>query len=238
MYPSENINYISNALMLLIKNNSISSSPNFDRNTIEICLAVLFLALQGHLDFIKNWFQQIIVRFSFSYSYGKGFPISYDDIDKLIEFEYSKEYTKEEMTSISTLLPTIAYWCAIFNFPDIYKRLYEFVQMHLQHCNLQVWYPIKGIKNQLSQSNAANEFGVSEVPIDLPQDLSALKQRLQNLLIYSDEHSQLEADWKCLDELLLSIIASRHFKLPVNPFLWLHLINAPPNVIVDCKEGI
>ncbi|WP_106225012.1 hypothetical protein [Legionella pneumophila] len=224
-HPSENISHVSNALMSLIQNNSISGSPAFDSFTIEISLAVLFLALHGQQEFIKTWFQEIIIRFSFSYSYGKGFPISYDSIDKLIEFEYDNKHTKEEMTSMSTLVPTIAYWCAIFNFSDIYKLLLDLVQTHLQHCDLQIWYPIKGIKDNSLLGYAGNEFGVSEVPIYLPQDLPSLKQRIKELLYFSKKNNQLETDWQEIHDIILSIIASRHFKIPVNPFLWLNFIN-------------
>ncbi|STX50918.1 Uncharacterised protein [Legionella busanensis] len=222
---AKNNQVITKALMSLIQNNSISNSPAFDGFTIEICLAVFLLALQGEHDFLRGWFKRIIDRFSFSYVLGRGFPVSHDSIDKLIEFEYNEEHSKEDMTSMSSLLPTIAYWCAILNFTDIYNMLLDLIQNALQHCNLQMWYPTKGIKENLSLGYTGNDYGVSEVPIYLPKDLSELKQRIESLLSFSQKSDQLETDWQEPHSIILSIIASRHFKTPVNPFLWLRLIN-------------
>ncbi|WP_392536608.1 hypothetical protein [Legionella sp. 227] len=220
----DNSQIIVRSLIELINNNGISGSPAYDNLTIEICLAVYFLALSGESNFIKKWFNDLISRFHFSYLYGKGFPIAYDSIDKLIEFEYRNEYTKEDMILSSHLLPTLAYWCAILDFPDVYANLLDFVESNLKKCCLQIWFPAKGIKDKLFSGYVGNEFGIVEAPIILPKKLEELRARLKDFVISSKTNSCFETDWQDLT-LIFSIIASRHFRTPVNPFIWLSRIH-------------
>ncbi|WP_415062931.1 hypothetical protein [Bdellovibrio sp.] len=218
----ENSKIVLNGLKNLISNNGISGSPCFDGMTIDITLAITFLALCGENDFIKNWINEIIRRFHFSYVVlERGFPISQDSIEMLVEFEKEKEHTKEKMTSMSTLLATLAYFCAVLDFEDQYNDLVKFVEDDLSHCNLQIWFPAKGIKAQLYSRYAGVEFGIAEAPIHLPKTLSELKDRLVQFSDFSNKSENFETDWKDSPP-ALPLIASRHFRTPVIPFFWLN----------------
>lgn len=222
----ENSKVILDALKKLISNNGISGSPCFDGMTIDITLALILLGIFDEKQFMKKWIDELIRRFHFSYVVlGRGFPISQDSIEILVEFEKEKEHTKEKMTSMSTLLATIAYFCAVYNFEEQYNNLKKFTEENLSHCNLQIWFPAKGIETQIYSRYAGNEFGIAEAPIHLPKTLKELRERLVGLLNFSHKSEKFETSWSDYPP-GLPLIASRHFRTPVIPFLWLHF-NAP-----------
>lgn len=210
---------IAETLEALLKNNSISASPVFDGQIIDISLAMYFLALLKKNEVIDNWIREIVFRFFFSYvALGEHFPICYDSVDTLMEFEYGKEHTKEEMTAMSTLIPTLAYWCAALNLEERYQDIVKVVNENLDHTCLQVWFPNQDIKQSLF-NEPASRHGVMEAPIILPEKLDVLKDRLKHLLKRSVELG-IPTKWSDTPP-GLALIASRHFRTPVIPFYWL-----------------
>ena len=68
----------------------------------------------------------------------KGFPVGYDSIETLIEFEEEKGQTKKEMSSTSMLLALIGYWCVILDDKELYSNLIKFIETKLPHCTVQM----------------------------------------------------------------------------------------------------
>lgn len=221
----KNAKVISETLKNVILNNGISGSPCFDEMTVDIALAVLLLYINGESDFIKEWFFKIVQRFSYSYCVkGKGFPVGYDSIDMLVEFEKENGHSKEEMSSTSTLLALIGYWCVILDDKKLYPELVEFIETKLPHCTVQMWFPSKGIKDQLYQDYAGNELGIAEAPIHFPKSIDELRERLLKFIDFSKKSDAFETVWNDSPP-ALPLIASRHFRTPVIPFFWLnHLV--------------
>ncbi|MBW7874672.1 MAG: hypothetical protein H3C47_01640 [Candidatus Cloacimonetes bacterium] len=212
---------IATTLKNVINNNGISGSPCFDEMTIDIALAAYFLATQGDFVFIKEWFLDIMQRFFHSYNImGKGFPVSSNSIEVLIEFEKQGIHTKEDMSSTSSLLALIGYWCVILDDNELYPQLVDFVETSLSHCTIQMWFPAKGIKESLYKKYAANEFGNTEAPIHFPKSIDELRHRLLKLIDFSKQSEDFETRWDDVPP-LLPLIASRHFRTPVIPFFWL-----------------
>ncbi|MBT4792222.1 MAG: hypothetical protein HON90_11675 [Halobacteriovoraceae bacterium] len=221
----ENSKIITNALACVIKNNSISASPCYDGQTIDICLAIYSLALVGKIEEIKEWIKELIHRFHFSYKIlDKNFPIAYDSIDMLMEFEFEGKHSKEKMAGMSTLIPTLAYWCAILDFKDEYSDVLKLVE-ELKETDLQLWYPRKGIKQQLYKQYAGNEFGIAEVPLFLPESIEELKLRIKTFLKFSEGNNEFETKWDDSPP-GLPLMASRQFRTPANPFYWLSIVKA------------
>lgn len=220
-----NAQTISETLKSVISNNGVSGSPCFDKMTIDISLAVFLLYLTGEIDFIKGWFFKILQRFQYSYGVlGKGFPIGHDSIETLVEFEKEKEQTKEEMSSTSTLLALIGYWCVILDYKELYPDLVDFAETKLPHCTIQMWFPKKGIKEFLYADYAADEFGIAEAPIHFPKTIDELHQRLIKFMDFSKKSEAFETVWNDSPP-ALPLIASRHFRTPVIPFFWLgHIV--------------
>lgn len=217
----QNAKAIAETLKNLIINNSVSCSPYFDENTIDIFIAINFLYLLGEEKFIKKWFFKIVQRFSFSYVImGRSFPIGFDSFEKFIEFEKEKIHSKEEMSLTSTLLAHIAYWCVILKYEDLYTEIVNFIEKDFSHCNVQIWYPAKGIKDHIYSSDSAADFGVTDVPIHLPKTLDELRDRFKTFFDFIKTQDGFETNWN-YDPPGLPYVASRHFRTPLIPFLWL-----------------
>lgn len=220
----ENAKKIGLALKALIENHGISGSPVFDEMTIDICLGILLLVLIDERECAKEWIFSLVHRFNFSYVIlEKRFPICQDSLEHLLAFEADDDASKSEMASISTLLPTLAYWCAILDNPETYERLIKFVEGELKDCCLQIWYPAAGIKNTIFSRYAGNDAGIAEAPIYLPKTLDQLKDRLVLLLETAKKNEKFETVWNDCPA-ALPLIASRHFRTPVVPFYWLSLL--------------
>ncbi|WP_133566709.1 hypothetical protein [Bacteriovorax stolpii] len=220
----ENAKIISDTLKNVISNNGISGSPCFDEMTTDITLAVILLYINGEAEFIKDWFFNIVQRFSYSYCVlGKGFPIGYDSIETLVEFEKEKNHSKEEMSSTSMLLAMIGYWCAILDDKKLYPELVDFIETKLPHCTVQMWFPRKGIKDQIYKEYASNEFGIAEAPIHLPKSIEELRERLLKFIDFSAKSDSFETVWNDSPP-ALPLLASRHFRTPVIPFFWLNFV--------------
>ena len=221
----ENSKVITNALASVIKNNGVSGSPCFDGQTIDICLAIYSMALMGLIEEIKQWIGDLVHRFHFSYKIlDKNFPIGYDSLEMLVEFEFEDKHTKEKMAGISTLIPTLAYWCAILDFKDEYTNILKLVE-ELKQTDLQLWYPGKGIKKVIYTQYAGDEFGIAEAPLFLPDSIDELKTRIKDFIKFSEESEKFETKWDdCPPG--LPLIASRYFRTPVNSFYWLSIVNA------------
>jgi len=218
----ENAKVISDTLKNVISNNGISGSPSFDEMTIDIALAVSFLYINGESDFIKDWFFKLVQRFSFSYCVmGRGFPVCYDSIEMLVEFEKENGHSKEEMSSTSTLLALIGYWCVILDDNQLYPQLVEFIETKLPHCTVQMWFPEKGIKDHLYKEYSALKAGIAEAPIRLPKGLEELRERLIKFIEFAKKSDAFETVWNDAPP-ALPFIASRHFRTPVIPFLWMN----------------
>ena len=216
-----NAKIITETLKNVISNNGISGSPCFDKMTTDISLAVFLLYITGETEFIKEWFFKLVQRFSFSYNVlERGFPISYDSIEMLVEFEKKNEQTKEEMSSTSTLLALIGYWCVILDDNELYPELVNFIETKLPHCDVQMWFPRKGIKDYLYADYAAHEFGIAEAPIHFPKTLDELHERLLKFMDFTKKSEAFETVWNDSPP-ALPLIASRHFRTPVIPFFWL-----------------
>jgi hypothetical protein len=230
----ENAKIISNALVQVIDNNTISGSPCYDGQTIDICLAIYFLCLTGKFKEIKSWIRVLIHRFHFSYNIlERHFPVSCDSLDMLIEFEFNDDHTKEKMADLSTLIPTLAYWCAILDFQEEYINILKLVEDLKETC-LQLWFPGKGIKEYFYKKYAANEGGIAEAPLYLPETLDELKTRIKEFIEFSAKNESFETVWNDAPP-ALPLVASRQFRTPVVPFYWLRLINVDmnPEVTLD-----
>ena len=154
---------------------------------------------------------------------GREFPVGYDSIEMLVEFEKEKDHNKEEMSSTSTLLALIGYWCVILDDKKLYPELVEFIETKLPHCAVQMWFPRKGIKEHLYKDYAAMEFGITEAPIHFPKTIEELRERLIKFIDFSKKSDAFETAWNDTPP-ALPMIASRHFRTPVIPFFWLNHI--------------
>lgn len=221
----ENSEQIYLSIEKIINTLEISNTPSFDKMNIEICITLFFFMAKGKTESAKKWIESIINTFIFCYDVlGKHFPTDKNSIKELMEFEFGITKNKADMLKTSNLLPTLAYWCVLFEMDKQYEQIVSFVDKSLSGCHLQMWYPKKGIKDFILKKYAGSEFGIMEVPIVLPKTITELKNKMIELENFANQSNEIETDFKDIPA-GIQLMSARHFKYQVNPLLWFHVLS-------------
>lgn len=205
-----------NIIKDIISNNNATKSPLYDNHSIEISESIFLLGIFSEWDFIQNWISEMIGSIGFSYiNLGRYFPINTDSFDDLVALNVAQSIDKVELSSISTLLPTLAQWCALFNLENCYTKIYQLINNVFPHTTLQMWYPDKETDNYIYTKNAAYHSGAVDAPITLPESIEKMKEmiiKVQKNTISIDELSSVKRGFSSIP-----IISSRHFRTPFLP---------------------
>jgi len=161
---------------------------------------------------------------TFAYKLKKSFPIASNSYDDLVDMVAGDAGSPEKLMELSTLLPMLAEWCAIFNLPDTYGKLRRAIETVFKGTCLQLWYPDEKTDDCLYKTNASRNSGTTEAPICLPESLEQLKKRMHRL----QSHALAPTEISCVRQGFASIalVASRHFRTAVLPFFWQGLLDA------------
>lgn len=215
---NENSQVVSEAVIAFLKNHMATESPCYDGHVIEISATILFLSCLGEKDFIENWIEEMIKTVAFSYrNMGRNFPIQSDSFDDLVALNVAGTKTKEELFELSTLLPTLAYWCISLGFESTYQVIRKVVADVFPECTLQIWYPDSDTEGLL-YINKASRTGAVDAPMELVEDIEEMKERIKkvqkNTVSIKDISSIKYGCW------ILPIIASRQYRTPFLPLYW------------------
>ena len=234
-----NMEVVANAVVALIQNNPSSGSPRFDGQAIEISLALLLLHLAGKQDAAKAWLSEISRTLAHGFRRSKGFPIASDSLDELVEFDAGQleETEVQKLRHLSTLVPTVLYWCAIFGHEELYHSLQSVPSDVFDDVCLQLWYPDEETDASLYREPAQCESGTTEAPIFFPATIQELVQANRDLLAQKTlpDLSFVSAVRYGLFGLVL--IACRHFRTPFPPQFWLPLLLRSQDAGVIANQG-
>ncbi|WP_444894029.1 hypothetical protein [Microbulbifer sp. TRSA001] len=197
----------------LIKNNPVLLTPIKDDQAIDVFIAIWFLALNGrNAGFIHEWLDEMINGISWQFVTNKNYPCILNDYYQLLEHPVrDKEGYKEEVTAGSIFYPYIASFAAIFGFERVYQSIQELIKNHLEHCNLQVWFPDEETEVQLYKNINVHGATMSHVAIS-----SGPEKYLEELFSECDAAthfaslSVIRAQWWPI-----IFLASRHYRIPV-----------------------
>jgi len=214
---------VANAVVALIENNPSSGSPRFDENAIEVSLALLLLLSAGKEEEAKAWLTEISRRLVYCYRRSKGFPIATDSLDDLVELDngHLDDDEIKRLRDLSTLVPTVLYWCAILGHEELYRDLQTIQDSVFEGVCLQVWYPDEETDNHIYRGAAQRESGTTEAPIIFPATIQELVQINRELL-----ESKMVPDLSFSSAVRhglygLVLMACRHFRTPFPPQFWL-----------------
>lgn len=206
-------------LKQFISNNHATKAPCYDRHTNEISTALYLIAIQGDLEFAKDWVFEIVNSVAFSYLHlHTNFPIQSDSFEDLISLNISNDVGKETLFQMSTLLPILAQWSAVYGFEENYRLIHELQRDSLPDCTFQIWYPDDETDAHLYTSNAAVFSGSVEAPIFVPESLSDMLDRITQVQERTIKPNQLSSVG--LGFTSLAFISSRHFETPILPQIW------------------
>ena len=214
---------VARTLTMMIRNNPILCSPAYDGHSIEIALVLyLFLSMPKYHAFAKEWIVEMIGKTKFSYSIGCHYPISTDSFDDLLEMSFKTAKSKEDLTSISTLFPFLAEFCALLQFSEGYVRLCSTIEQTFKHTDLQMWFPDDKTEDFLYNTNAGPNSGATYCSITLPPTLIEMQAEVAAVCAKVFDARQLS----CISEGMpsLAVIASRHYRTPMLAYLWQQLL--------------
>lgn len=218
---------VADALVSLIGNNGICSSPCLDRHSQDITLALTLLLLSDHVDDAINWLKRLVRNIDYSYKAKKFVPICTDSLDDLPEDSgWNGESASERLMDTSWTLATLAGWSAILVQDDHYELLAKECRESYPEVCVQLWHPDEALYKRLYFGNAHFDCGASEAPIDLPEYASAWRDHIR-IILASDQAAIVEASPAgCAGLPVLDLIACRHFSTPVAPVFWYRFIGA------------
>ena len=217
----EGVHIAADTLTALIMNNPAAISPRYDDHAIEIALGLLLLFTVNYTDAALEWMKALTYRVTRAYGLGNRFPVVTDSYEDLLDMEFGRNSRREQLMSLSTLLPTIAEWYAVIGEQGEYTSFREAVNTGCRGINLQLWYPDSETESLLYKENAGYDTGATCHSISLPEDIDVLRDTMRGRLEEQTSFFQLS----CIkhDFPALGLIASRHFRTPVIPAYWQRL---------------
>ena len=214
---------VADTLIELIENNPAATTPRYDSHAIEIALGLLLLFMTKYADVALAWMRELYLRVTWAYESGNHFPVDSDSYDDLLSMEFDRNTPREQLMSLSTLLPTIAEWYGIIGEQSEYEAFRKVVNYRCRKVDLQLWYPDSKSESVLYKENAGHETGRMCTSIVLPKGIDALRDTMRSRLAEQTSFVQIS----CIKHNfpVLGLIASRHFRTPVIPAYWQNLIS-------------
>ncbi|MDE2771133.1 MAG: hypothetical protein OXI44_08210 [Bacteroidota bacterium] len=214
---------VADTLIELIENNPAATTPRYDSHAIEIALGLLLLFMTKYTDVALAWMRDLYLRVIWAYESGEYFPVDPDSYEDLLSMKFDQKTPKEQLMSLSTLLPTIAEWFGIIGEHNEYEAFRKIVNFRCGKVNLQLWYPDSETESVLYKENAGHETGRMCTSIVLPEEIDALRDTMRSRLAEQTSFVQIS----CIKHNfpVLGLIASRHFRTPVIPAYWQNLIS-------------
>ncbi len=207
------LSMLSAALKNLIINNPVLLSPLKEDQTIDILMALSFLALDStHHDFIKEWLNTLFDNAVFAYQFHRSYPSILNSYSDLLSHPKIKndEY-RHQVTMSSIFYPTIALWAALMKDDALYKKIQSFKKDHLKHCNFQCWYP-----DEMSEENFytnQNTHGSTLVDVYIEQSAEEFMTQVFGECNHIPRLELLSAVRFGLWPIIL--VACRHYRLPL-----------------------
>lgn len=221
----QNATAVADGLAALLRNNPVSGSPRLDGNVIDITLGLLLLVSTGHTSQAGDWLAELVKRADYTFKRKRNFPICTDSTDDLIEATvFEDEELRARLMRTSWLLPTLAGWSVMLGRDDLYRVLAKNAKADYPEICLQLWHPTHDLTKHIYYWPAQYHCGESEAPIILPDTSDEFRERMKAVLD-SERHDVVSKSPAFLSGVnAIDLVACRHFRTPVAPFLWYQLL--------------
>lgn len=230
----DNARTVADALVTLLRNHSAAASPRLDNHVIDICLALVLFNVTGQRQTTRWWMQELVGRLDFVYLLGRHLPVGTDSLDDLVELDVEGgDDLKSKMKQTSWLLATLASWCAVLEFDDLYALLAQGAATKYPEVGAQLWHPEADWYRTWYFEPGHHQHGSSEAPYAMAPDAQTLRARIQEFnasrVLQWEEHSPALAVglWP------IDFLACRHFRTPVPASVWYSMATAIDGVAPD-----
>lgn len=202
----------------IIRNNPGAWTPTFDGHAIDIGVGLLAVEFAGSNEFISWWLEKLALHVLHAVRIRRDYPISTDSYEDLAARSVGEGKEFDDLMNLSTLLPILAEWIAAHELEELYRTLGEGIQEDVSEADLQMWFPDEETEEVLYTQNAALASGATLHTIRLPATTEGMRQQIKDVTKRSDPWDFLS----CLsqDQIVVTLIASRHYRTPLIPALW------------------
>ncbi|ARK80118.1 hypothetical protein BOC40_06535 [Burkholderia pseudomallei] len=199
-------------LLSLLQSHTVSASPCYDNQTVDVSCAMAALILNDHHDEARAWLGRLVRRLVTAKQLGRYAPLSTDSFDDLVAIRFEHLQMSSELTEVSTLLPTLALWCQVLGADDDYAWLVQKVAPLFSEATLNTWFAGPGYESALNDPYKLLENGFT-LTITLPPNISELSAMLKPVPETVPALEELQAvkygiPW-------IAIVAARHWHLQI-----------------------
>jgi len=221
-WQNEEASELALQIMRLIRNNQILLSPIADSQSIDISLALMFLTMQERWQpGAANYAGNLVQRTAFAFRTHNKYPTIHDDYRALIVHpRESTDAYREGETKGSTLFPLLSLWTSSLGETESADFLASFCEEYLKHCNMQMWLPDQDSEEKLYLGDDRHGACLNNVPItnDGAKAMAMLETECAGKTAFDGLSTIRLGHWP------LVALASRHYRLPLPPKLWLGLL--------------
>jgi len=230
-WRSEPANELAQQIVLLIRNNPILLTPIADSQSIDISLVLVFLTMmEPWQPAAANFAESLIQRTTFAFRTHNKYPTIHDDYRSLLVHprERTDDYRERE-TKGSTLFPLLSLWASSLGEKEAAEYLAQFDEKHLKHCNTQMWLPDDDSEEKLYRGDGMHGSCLNNVPItsDGAKAMKMLEAECAGKTAFDGLSAIRLGHWPIV------ATASRHYRLPLPPKLWLGLLRTARSTHVD-----
>jgi hypothetical protein len=209
---------VATELIHLIENNAPSYNPLYDSHYIDIYIAICFLLVQGHKDFVVEWLRNMVRKIAFAYTMcGRHFPIWTDSYEDLLLLRRThgeeNEKLKQELSKTSTLLPLIAMFCLVLNHEETYQEIRELALTVFPHTNFQIWYPDNNTETYFYKKFAGST-GATFCSLEFPKSVHEFGENIRNIQQHADKFFDASS-FSAHGMPIIQFLASRHYRTPI-----------------------
>ncbi|RIJ85162.1 hypothetical protein RSP822_17135 [Ralstonia solanacearum] len=165
-------------LCSLLTTHTISGSPSYDNQTVDVSCAMAALMMNGRLDEARTWLSALVGRLLPAKQLERYAPLSTDSFDDLVAIRYEHLPMSDELTNVSTLLPALALWCHSLGAESEYAWLVQKVVPLFHHTTLNIWFCGADFEAVLMDPDKLEANGFTEA-VRLPNTMSDLASVLQ-----------------------------------------------------------
>ncbi|APG23978.1 Fic family protein [Syntrophotalea acetylenica] len=228
---------VADTLNAFLHSHRCSGSPCYDGQVADISLGLLLLVLAGRREDAKAWLRELIGRLNFGFRVGRWFPLSTDSFDDLVAFEIDRQdVDMAKLKETSWMIPIIAQWAAVLGEDQAYVNLVAFLKDALKGTCFQIWYPDQKTDDFMYLGPAQWDSGISEAPVDVPSEAEEMRKKIIRTRAESPVKEPFESSASKAGLVWLDLLASRHFRTPIDPAFWQCLVDIKPDEVLQEPE--
>lgn len=231
---AEAIDALGAALIALIRNNPALLSPIADHQSVDIGLAITFLATRRKFRAaIGQWADKISENAYFAYRTYGAYPTRHSSYWYLAAHpaRQTEEY-RQESTEGSVLYPTLGLWAEALGRTDVIDRLATFKAEELPHCNFQLFFIDQDSEDHLWLGNEPHGAVLCDVPV---------RSGERGTIWFTERECDANLNYAALSAIRMEhwpilLTACRYHRLPLPPQLWANLLTVSEAVMGDVDQ--